>query len=139
MSLFESIAEYENFIYHLPNQYPQILYSTLVLKRLGPHVGEVSGSIFFEKEVRLNIRELIDFRRKRIKTYSYEVYRSRDKQYWYDDQPHPNDPSLQSTHPHHKHIHPDIKHHRVPAPHIHFDQSNLHFLIQENIASFLNE
>lgn len=68
MSKFESITEYENFIYSLPSQYPQILYSTLVLKRLGPQVGEVSGSIFFEKEVRLNIRELIDFRRKRIKT-----------------------------------------------------------------------
>jgi hypothetical protein len=91
------------------------------------------------KEVRLNIRELIDFRRKRIKTYSYEVYRNRDKQYWYDDQPHPNDPSLQSTHPHHKHIPPDIKHHRIPAPNLHFDQNNLPFLIQEIIDNFLSE
>jgi hypothetical protein len=139
MSALDSISAYENFIYGLPNQHPQILYSTLVLKRLGPHVGEISGSVFFGDEVRLNIRELIDFRRKRIKTYSYEVYRSRDKQYWYDDQPHPNDPSLQSTHPHHKHIHPDIKHHRIPAPHIHFDQSNLPFLLQEIIDNFLKE
>jgi hypothetical protein len=139
MPSFGSILAYENFIYSLPDQYPQILYSTLVLKRFGPHVGEISGSIFFGQEVRLNIKELIDFRRERIKTYSYEVYRSRDKRYWYDDQPHPNDPSLQSTHPHHKHIPPDIKHHRIPAPNIHFGQNNLPFLIQEIIDEFLSE
>lgn len=137
MSSYDSVSTYENFIYNLPNQYPQILYSTLVLKRLGPHIGEVSGSIFFANEIRLNIRELIDFRRERLKTYSYEVYRSRDKQYWYDDQPHPNDPSLQPNHPHHKHIHPDIKHHRIPTSNIHFDRNNLPFLIQEIIAEFL--
>jgi len=71
------------------------------------------------------------------KNISYEVYRSRDKQYWYDDQPHPNDPSLQPNHPHHKHIHPDLKHHRIPTPNIHFDQNNLPFLIQEIIDEFL--
>jgi hypothetical protein len=139
MPLLESITEYENFIYGLPNQYPQILYSTLVLKRFGPHVGEVSGTIFFEKDVKLNVKELLDFRQKRIRTYSYEVYLGRNRQYWYDDQPHPDDPSLQSTHPHHKHIPPDIKHHRIPAPHIHFDQSNLPFLIQEILEAFLSE
>jgi hypothetical protein len=139
MSSFESIAEYESFIYGLPNQYPQILYSTLILKRFSPHIGEVSGSIFFAKDVRLNVKELLDFQRKHIKTYSYEVYLGRNKQYWYDDQPHPNDSSLQSTHPHHKHVHPDIKHHRIPAPNIHFTESNLSFLIQEIIGEFLRE
>lgn len=139
MSSFDSISAYENFIYNLPNQYPRIQYSTLVLKRLGPHVGEIFGTIFFEKGIKLNVKELLDFRRKRIKAYSYEVYLERTKQYWYDDQPHPNDPSLQSTSPHHKHIHPDIKHHRIPAPNIHFDQNNLPSLIQEIIDNFLNE
>jgi len=38
---------------------------------------------------------------------------------------------LASTHPHHKHIQPDIKHHRVPAPGISFSQPNLPFLIEE--------
>jgi len=44
---------------------------------------------------------------------------------------------LQPNHPHHKHIHPDIKHHRIPTPNIHFDQNNFPFLIQEIIDEFL--
>jgi len=44
---------------------------------------------------------------------------------------------LTNTHPHHKHIHPDIKHHRIPAPEVHFNQPNLPFLIQEIIDNLL--
>ncbi len=33
--------------------------------------------------------------------------------------------------PHHKHIPPDIKHHRIPAPGLSFQQPNLPFLIEE--------
>ncbi|MCI0553750.1 MAG: DUF6516 family protein [Anaerolineae bacterium] len=137
MAGLNSLSDYEQFIYNLPNEYPSIKFSTLVLKRYGRYVGEVSGAIFFEKQLRLNVKELIDFRKERIKTYSYEVYLDRDKQYWYDDQPHPNDPTLQSTHPHHKHIPPDIKYHRVPAPGLSFTQPNLPFLIQEINDNFL--
>lgn len=54
-----------------------------------------------------------------------------DNGYWYDPQPHPNDPALASTHPHHKHIPPEIKRHRIPAPGLGFDQPNLPFLIEE--------
>ena len=36
-----------------------------------------------------------------------------------------------STLPHHKHVPPDLKHHRVPAPHLSFDHPNLPFLIKE--------
>ena len=50
---------------------------------------------------------------------------------WYDSQSHPDDSSLASTDPHHKHIPPDIKHHRVPAPGLSFHQPNLSFLIEE--------
>jgi len=45
--------------------------------------------------------------------------------------PHPNDPTLQSTYPHHKHIPPNIKHHRIPAPNLSFTHPNLPFLIEE--------
>ena len=51
--------------------------------------------------------------------------------YWYDSQPHPHTPELQNTHPHHKHIPPDIKHNRIPAPGLSFTQPNLPFLIEE--------
>ena len=61
----------------------------------------------------------------------YEVWRGSEKLYWYDSQPHPTDSTLASTDPHHKHIPPDIKHHRVTAPGLSFDQPNLPILIEE--------
>jgi len=66
-----------------------------------------------------------------IEGYSYEGWKGSDKLYWYDSQPHPNDPMLQSTHPHHKHVPPDIKHNRVPTSNISFEQPNLPVLIEE--------
>jgi len=66
-----------------------------------------------------------------IEGYGYEVWRGSEKLYWYDSQPHPMDPTLASTDPHHKHIPPDIKHHRVPAPGLNFTSPNLPFLIRE--------
>jgi len=42
-----------------------------------------------------------------------------------------NDPALAATHPHHKHIPPDIKHNRVPAPGISFRTPNLLQILQE--------
>jgi hypothetical protein len=67
------------------------------------------------------------------------VERQGERLYWYDPQPHPNDPSLASTFPHHKHVPPDpstgsgqsIKRHRIPAPGIAFDHPNLPVLIEE--------
>src|SRR6266487_5547751 len=50
---------------------------------------------------------------------------------WYDPFEHPHIPELARTYPHHKHIPPDLKHHRVPAPGISFEQPNLPTLMQE--------
>ena len=58
--------------------------------------------------------------------------------YTLHSQPHPDDPTLANTHPHHKHIPPDIKHHRVPAPGLTFAAPNLPLLILE-IESLLTE
>ncbi len=74
-----------------------------------------------------------------IEGYSYEVWSGNQKLYWYDSQPHPNDPSLAGTHPHHKHIPPDIKHHRIPAPGLSLTQPNLPFLIQEVEKTLLQD
>ncbi len=43
------------------------------------------------------------------------------------------------THPHHKHIPPDIKHNRVPAPGLSFTQPNLPFLIEEIERELLSD
>jgi hypothetical protein len=39
--------------------------------------------------------------------YEYAVDRRGERLYWYDPQPHPNDPALTGTFPHHKHVQPD--------------------------------
>jgi len=51
--------------------------------------------------------------------------------WWYDSMPHPDVPELQSTHPHHKHIPPEIKQHRIPAPEMSSTRPNLPVLIRE--------
>jgi len=65
------------------------------------------------------------------------VQRAGDELYWYDPQPHPDDPSLANTFPHHKHIPPNIKRHRIPAPGLSFSQPNVPFLIREIEEMFL--
>jgi len=77
------------------------------------------------------MREEIDFEAELITTYGYEVYRGNERLYWYDDFPHPQDPELAATHPHHKHVPPGIKHNRIPAPGMSFSQPNLPLLIRE--------
>ncbi|MEK7832378.1 MAG: DUF6516 family protein [Acidobacteriota bacterium] len=66
-----------------------------------------------------------------ITAYGYEVHRGEERLYWYDDFPHPNDPTLAATHPHHKHIPPDIKHNRIPAHGLSFTQPNLPLIVAE--------
>lgn len=125
------LSDYELLIYTLPDRYPSIQQSTLVAIRHGPTFAEVTGTVDFEGDVTLTVWEDLDFARGMIRGYSYSVSRQGERLYWYDPQPHPNDSSLASTFPHHKHTSPDIKHHRVPAPGIVFDQPNLPILIEE--------
>lgn len=63
--------------------------------------------------------------------YSYAVFRGDEKIRWYDPQPHPENPALASTFPHHRHEPPDIKHNRKPAPGISFHAPNLPTLIKD--------
>ena len=96
-----------------------------------PYTGTAEGEVLFKGNVKLRIREELDFDAKLITSYGYEVYRDSEKLYWYDDFPRPQDPSLASTFPHHKHVSPEIKRNRVPAPDIGFTRPNLSVLIQE--------
>ena len=126
-----NIEDYEHLIYTLPEAFPSIRRSSLVVIRRGPTIAEVQGEVEFEQDIVLGVWEDLNFARGVIQAYSYWVERGGERLYWYDPQPHPDDPSLASTFPHHKHIPPDIKRHRVPAPGIRFDQPNLPFLIRE--------
>jgi len=128
---FFTVQAYSELIYTLPSQHVSIQHSTLVLANIGPTLARLEGQIIFTNDVVLDVWELIDWDEARILNYSYEIYRAGDKIIWYDPFEHPQHPELAATFPHHKHILPDIKHHRVPAPGIHFDQPNLPYLIDE--------
>jgi hypothetical protein len=125
------LSEYELLVYRLPDRYASIRQSTLVVIRHGPTFAELVGTVEFERSVALTAWEDLDFARGIIQGYSYSVSQRGEQLYWYDPQPHPDEPSLSSTFPHHKHIPPDIKRHRVAAPGIAFDQPNLPRLIEE--------
>ena len=130
---FRSPEDYELFLYTLSEQFRSIRRSTIAFVRRGHSLARVAGEILFDHDIRLVVLERLIFDRLPmvIDGYGYEVWRGGEKLYWYDPQPHPNEPSLQSTHPHHKHVPPDIKHHRIPAPGMSFNQPNLPLLIQE--------
>ena len=125
--------DYELFIYGLTQQFPFMRRSTLTFVRRGVSLARVAGELYFDHDIRLVIRERVVYDRLPavIDAYGYEVWQGEEKLYWYDSQPHPHDPLLQSTHPHHKHVPPDPKHHRIPASALSFTQPNLPALIDE--------
>ncbi|HIE00700.1 MAG TPA: hypothetical protein EYP59_10500 [Thiotrichaceae bacterium] len=125
--------DYELFLYTLAEEFPLVRSSTLVFIRRGATLARVTGELQFEQGIKLVVRERLLYNNLPliIHWYGYEVWQNDEKRYWYDSQPHPNDPSLASTHPHHKHIPPDIKHNRIPAPNMSFIQANLPQLIFE--------
>ncbi len=115
----------------LPHHYPWIKSSTLHAFTIGPFAAEIDGQITFADGFVLDVWELLDLSTGSIRRYSYALDQHGERVWWYDPQEHPNDPTLASTHPHHKHVHPDIKHNRIPAPGLSFTEPNLPFLLRE--------
>ena len=140
MNPFRSLRDYEVWIYSLPQRFNVIVNSKMFLAQRGRHLAELTGEIAFSDGCRLIVYERLtwDAGTLFIEGYGYEIWRGSEKLYWYDSQPHPADLSLASTYPHHKHIPPDIKHHRVPAPGLSFNQPNLPLLIDEIEHDVLN-
>ena len=137
---FRTPEDYELFLYTLADRFSSVRRSTITLVRRGTSLARVAGEIFFDQSIRLVVRERLIYDRLPITVdwYGYEVWQHDEKLYWYDSQPHPDDPLLQSTHPHHKQIPPDIKHNRIPAPGMSFVEPNLLKLIPE-IESLLQQ
>lgn len=133
MNPFQSLRDYERFIYTLKQRFPLIQSSTLVVLTRGKRVAILQGELTFTQGYRIAIKERLSFDSDevRIEFYGYELWHNAEKFAWYDAQPHPNDVNLASTHPHHKHTPPDIKHNRIPAPSMSFTQPNLPALIEE--------
>jgi hypothetical protein len=115
----------------LPERFASIRSSTLTVYTIGPFAAEVEGQLTFDEGYVLVVWELLDLNSRTIRSYSYELDRAGERVWWYDPTGHPDDPTLTATHPHHKHISPDLKHHRIPAPEISFARPNLPFLIKE--------
>ena len=126
----KSLHAYSRFVAEIVGRAPAGR-STVQVWSDSAYTGIAEGEVFFAGGIRLRMREELDFDAGLITSYGYEVYRSEERLYWYDDFPHPNDPTLSSTFPHHKHVPPDIRHNRIPAPNIRFDRPNLPLLIQE--------
>jgi len=125
-----SLAAYSTFIAECVNR-QSVVRSNIVVWSESPFTGIAEGEVLFTKGFRLRMREEIDFSAGLITSYGYEIYKNESRLFWYDDFPHPNDPELKSTFPHHKHIAPDIKRHRISAPGIYFDRPNLQRIMQE--------
>ena len=130
MNLLRSLKAYSEVIAELIHR-SRTIRSTLTVWSDSPFTGIAEGEIVFQNGLRLRMREEIDFDEGIIVSYGYEVYRGEERLYWYDDFPHPDDASLTETFPHHKHVPPDIKHHRIIAPNISFARPNLPELIRE--------
>ena len=125
-----SLANYSRFVAETLNR-PSVVQSTIHVWSTSPFTGTTEGEVTFSNGIRLRMREELDFADGLITAYGYEVYRGRERLYWYDDFPHPEIPALTSSFPHHKHVPPDIKRNRVPAPNIQFAKPNLLTVIEE--------
>jgi hypothetical protein len=124
------LSSYSRFVAEIL-QRPNVERSTLAVWSSSRYTGIAEGEVFFANGIRLRLREELDFDAGLIASYGYEVYRGAERLYWYDDFPHPHDSSLASTFPHHKHVPPDIRHNRIPAPDMSFTRPNLSALVEE--------
>ena len=133
MNPFQSLRDYEEYVYTLRKRFPALQRSTLTVVRRGKRVAILKGELVFQQGYRITAQERLssDTGTVEIELYGYELWLNTKKIAWYDAQPHPNNLELASTHPHHKHIPPDIKHNRIPAPKMSFHKPNLPVLIAE--------
>lgn len=125
-----SLAAYSRLVAEWLDR-PTVQRSPVVVWSASPYTGIAEGEVFFSRGFRLRLREELDFDAGLITAYGYEVYTGEERLYRYDDFPHPHDPVLAVTFPHHKHVPPDRKRHRVPAPEMSFTSPNLPRLIED--------
>jgi len=133
MYSFEKSSDYSYFLFSLEQKFPEISNSQINFYSIEPDLFLAKGVIEFNSEIKLTFHEVINFSKQQIVRYAYEVCQKSELLYFYDPQEHPEDSSLTSTFPHHKHVPPNIKRNRQPAPGLSFTKPNLLFLIQEII------
>ena len=127
----DDLASYSAFVYALRERHPFVTSSTLTLAPIGATLARLEGRIECRGGIQLEVFELIDFTTRRIRTYSYEVYREGEKVSWYDAWEHSEIPELKPTFPHHKHVLPNLRNNRVPVPGISFESPNLDVVLED--------
>ncbi len=130
-----SRAEYERFIYSITKTFPIVDKSTLHFFSTSAAAGMLKGTIWFRNGLRLKVVEVIDFAVREILDYSYTVYQGQRKKVKKNTQTHHEKPNRTKTKQHNKHVLPNIRKNRKPAPGINFAHLNLPTLIEE-IGSF---
>jgi hypothetical protein len=125
----DDIASYSTFVYALVERHSFVTSSTLTLAPVGATLAKLEGRVECQGGIHLDMWELVDFAAHRIRSYSYEVYRGEQKICWYDAWEHPEIPALAATFPHHKHVLPDLRNNRIPAPGISFASPNLDVIL----------
>ena len=77
----------------------EFLRSSLVVAQRGRYFAELTGEVHFPTGYRLNVYERLSWEIGpiTIEGYSYEVWCGSEQLYWYDSQPHPNDPASPIT------------------------------------------
>ena len=127
----DGIESYSTFVYAVAERHPFVTHSTLSLAPIGATLAKLEGRVECQSGIHLEVWELVDFAAHRIRTYSYEVYHNGEKVGWYDSWEHPEIPALAATFPHHKHVPPNLRENRVPAPGISFASPNLDVVLED--------
>jgi hypothetical protein len=83
MNPLQSLPEYEAFVYTLPQRYPVIVRSTLVVIRRGATVAVLRGEVELPSGLRLVVNEKLSFATAsgEIRGYGYEVWRGAEQLY----------------------------------------------------------
>jgi len=122
--MLKDYKAYALFIYMLKDKYPEIQFAKIHFFTTSSNKSTAFGIFYFQNQMELHFREVVNFVKGKILDYSYEVRQYNQAIYYYDPQPHPE---VAATFPHHKHVNPNIKNNRQPAPGISFDKPNLPF------------
>ena len=74
----KSLSAYSEFVARAVDR-PTIMHSTVATWSDSPYTGIAEGEILFSHQIRLRIREELDFDAGLIVSYSYEVYRGAEQ------------------------------------------------------------
>jgi len=124
-------GDYARQIFFLLADRATIESHTVAIYTTSQTIGITQGHVVFRSGHVLRVFEQVDFVVHRIVRYFYELTYEGEPLWWYDSMPHPDALELQSTHPHHKHIPPGIKRHRIAAAEMSFTRPNLPVLIDK--------